>query len=121
MPLQKSIFALLALAAVPALAPAAGQAHDAAPQVIEIHVKKFAYSPAEITLHKGQTYSLHITSDDVPHSLRIRQLGVNAIAKPGQFTDATVTPDQIGDFKGDCGVFCGLGHAKMAMAVHVVE
>lgn len=41
--------------------------------------------------------------------------------KPGQFNDVLVTPDQVGDFKGDCGVYCGIGHVKMAMTVHVVE
>jgi cytochrome c oxidase subunit 2 len=94
---------------------------DAEPQVVEIHAKKFAYDPPEITLHKGQSYKLHLTSDDVPHSLRIKDLHVNAAAKPGQFSDVLFTPDQVGDFKADCGVYCGSGHMKMAMTVHVVE
>jgi cytochrome c oxidase subunit II len=94
---------------------------DVQPQVVEIHAKKFAYDPAEITLHKGQSYKLHVTSDDVPHSLRIKALNVNVAAKPGQFNDVLFTPDQVGDFKADCGVFCGSGQMKMAMTVHVVE
>jgi cytochrome c oxidase subunit 2 len=100
---------------------ARGSNADAEPQIIEIHTKKFAYDPSEITLHKGQSYKLHVTSDDVPHSLRIKALQVNAVAKPGQFNDVLFTPDQVGDFKADCGVFCGTGHMKMAMTVHVVE
>jgi cytochrome c oxidase subunit 2 len=100
---------------------ARGSNADVEPQVIEIHAKKFAYDPPEITLHKGQGYKLHVTSDDVPHSLRIKALHVNAVAKPGQFDDVLFTPDQMGDFKADCGVYCGNGHMKMAMTVHVVE
>ena len=100
---------------------ARGMSSDVEPPVIEIHAKKFAYNPLEVTLHKGQTYKLHLTSDDVPHSLRIKALHVNAMAKPGQFDDVLFTPDQVGDFKADCGVYCGSGHMKMAMTVHVVE
>jgi cytochrome c oxidase subunit II len=91
------------------------------PQVIEIHSKKFSYEPAEITLTKGVTYQLHITSDDVAHSLRIKALGLNAPMKAGQFTDVAFTPEQAGDFKADCGVYCGAGHMKMSMMVHVVD
>lgn len=94
---------------------------DAEPQVVEIHAKKFSYDPPELTLHKGVSYKLHVTSDDVPHSLRIKALHVTAVAKPGQFDDVLFTPDQVGDFKADCGVYCGSGHMKMAMTVHVVE
>ena len=94
---------------------------DATPQVIEIHAKKFGYQPEEITLHKGQAYKLHLTSDDVPHSLRIAPLDVNAVMKPGAFNDVLVTPAQPGEYRGDCGVFCGPGHKKMFLSVHVVE
>lgn len=110
--------AVLTLSAGSAVRTAAAQAE---PQVIEIHAKKFGYDPSEITLHKGQTYKLHLTSDDTTHSLRIKALNLNAVMKPKQFNDVLFTPEQVGDFKADCGVFCGVGHAKMAMMVHVVE
>jgi cytochrome c oxidase subunit II len=109
------------LAALLSSMPSRAHQPEAEPQVIEIHAKKFGYDPPEITLHKGQSYRLHVMSDDVPHSLRIRDLHVNAVTKPGQFNDVLVTPDQLGDFKADCGVFCGSGHAKMVMTVHVVQ
>jgi len=41
---------------------AVGKADE--PQTIEIHGKKFSYQPSEITLVKGVTYKLHLTSDD---------------------------------------------------------
>jgi cytochrome c oxidase subunit 2 len=91
------------------------------PKVIEIHAKKFAYEPAEITLHKGETYKLHLTSDDSPHSLRINALNLNAKMKIGEFNDVLFTPDQVGDFKADCGVYCGAGHKTMSMTVHVIQ
>ena len=98
---------------------AAGKSDE--PQTIEIHSKKFAYEPAEITLVKGTTYKLHLTSDDVPHSLRIKALNLSGTMKPGTFNDVLFTPDQSGDFKADCGLYCGVGHTKMSMSVHVTD
>jgi cytochrome c oxidase subunit 2 len=114
------IAATLAIFSILAFTPRAS-ARDAEPQVIEIHSKKFSYEPAEITLHKGVIYKLHVTSDDVPHSLRIKDLHLNAEMKAGEFNDVLFTPDQIGDFKADCGLYCGPGHKTMSMTVHVVQ
>jgi cytochrome c oxidase subunit II len=111
------VFAIALLAAVGV--DAAGRSDE--PKVIEIHSKKFAYEPAEITLVKGVPYRLHLTSDDVAHSLRIKSLGLSGPMKPGEFSDVAFTPDQTGDFKADCGVYCGTGHTKMSLTVHVVE
>jgi cytochrome c oxidase subunit 2 len=91
------------------------------PQSVEIHARKFAFVPAEITLHKGQTYKLHLTSDDVPHSLRITALSFKAAMQPNEFNDVLFTPTETGDFKADCGVYCGTGHKTMSLTIHVVE
>ncbi|MFL6302121.1 MAG: cupredoxin domain-containing protein [Candidatus Sulfotelmatobacter sp.] len=112
--------ALVTLAILSTSSAQGGDA-DPKPQVIEIHAKKFGYEPAEVTLHKAQVYKLHLTSEDVPHSLRIKALNLNAAMKPEQFNDVLFSPDQSGDFKADCGIYCGAGHMKMALTVHVVE
>jgi cytochrome c oxidase subunit 2 len=91
------------------------------PQPIEIHSKKFSYVPSEINLVKGVTYKLHLTSDDVPHTLRIKALALNGKMKAGEFNDVLFTPAQSGDFKADCGLYCGAGHTKMSLTVHVSD
>lgn len=98
---------------------AAGKGDE--PQTIEVHGKKFSYEPSEITLVKGVTYKLHLISDDVPHSLRIKALGLSGRMKAGEFNDVLFTPQQSGDFKADCGLYCGVGHSKMFLTVHVAE
>ena len=109
-------FALaLALVAGPAL-PAPGQQ-----RTIEIHAKRFAFSPAEITIKKGETVTLSMTSEDVPHSLLIEGLGVNAAITKGHPTQVQIESDKTGDFAGRCGRFCGSGHGKMRFVVHVTE
>lgn len=116
---KPSFFALAALATLSLLAGAAN--NSTKPEVIEIHSQKFAYLPAEITLHKGQTYLLHLTSDDVPHSFRIKALALSAKMAPHEFNDVLFTPEQGGDFRADCSIYCGIGHTKMSMTVHVVD
>jgi cytochrome c oxidase subunit 2 len=96
--------------------PAAGQQ-----KTIEIHAKRFAFSPAEITVKKGETVTLSLISDDVAHSLLIEGLHVNAAVSKGHPSQVTITPDKTGDFPGRCGKFCGVGHGEMRFVVHVTE
>ena len=83
-----------------------------AARTIEIHAKRFSFSPAEITLKKGETVKIVVTSEDVTHSLVIPDLQVNAEATKDHPAEATVTPEKAGDFQGKCGHFCGEGHAS---------
>jgi cytochrome c oxidase subunit II len=94
---------------------------QSSPRRIEIHARRFSFSPAEITVEKGETVTLALTSDDVPHSLLIEGLHINATMTKGHVTEVTITPEAIGDFKGRCGRFCGSGHGSMIFIVHVVE
>jgi cytochrome c oxidase subunit 2 len=94
---------------------------QSAPQRIEIHARRFSFTPAEITVEKGEPVTLALTSDDVPHSLLIEGLHVNGTMVKGRITEVTITPEAAGDFKGRCGRFCGSGHGSMVFIVHVVE
>ena len=110
---------------VPMLVSAAigSRAVDAqdAPRKIEITAKRFNYEPSEITLKKGQPVALVITSKDVSHGLRIRELNLNAKIPKGGSTELDFTPNNAGDFIGHCSVFCGSGHGGMMLKFHVVE
>jgi cytochrome c oxidase subunit 2 len=91
------------------------------PQVIEIHAKRFSFTPAEIILTKGEKTTLSLTSDDVTHGLVIPDLGVHATISKGKVTKVDVTPKQVGTFHGQCGHFCGVGHASMVFSVQVKD
>jgi cytochrome c oxidase subunit II len=88
---------------------------------IEIHAHRFSFAPAEINLKKGETVTLRLISDDVPHSLVVPGLKINAAMVKSHPTDITVTPENTGDFKGQCGKFCGSGHGSMLFTVHVKD
>jgi cytochrome c oxidase subunit 2 len=91
------------------------------PKLIVIHAKRFSFTPAEITITKGETTMLSLTSDDVTHGLVIPDLGVNATITKGKITKVEVTPQQEGTFHGQCGHFCGVGHASMVFSVQVKD
>jgi len=88
---------------------------------IEVHAKRFAFVPAEITLKRGETATLKLFSDDVPHSLVVPGLRINQEVSKGHPVEVTVTPGSTGDFRGECGRFCGSGHGSMLFVVHVKE
>lgn len=115
-------FAFVAFPVMAQNQPSTATPNAATPaRVIEIHAKKFEFVPDEITLKKGETVKLELTSDDVLHSLVVPELKIRGIMKKGQMTAVIVTPTETGDFKGKCGIFCGPGHGKMTFTVHVVN
>ena len=86
---------------------------------IEIHAHRFAFDPPEISVKRGETVKLKLVSDDVPHSLLIKDLGINQAIVKGKPAVVTFTPREDRGFRGQCGRFCGAGHGKMGFVVHV--
>ena len=91
------------------------------PQRIEVVAKRFDFTPAEITVKKGSPVTLVLTSKDVDHGLKFKDLGVALSAKKGEANEITFTPDKTGNFVGQCFHFCGSGHGSMKMTLHVTE
>jgi cytochrome c oxidase subunit 2 len=92
-----------------------------APRRIDVSVKKFAYTPAEITVKKGEPVVLILTSEDVTHGLKFKELNLNTKVDKGKPSELAFTPDKAGDFVGHCSVFCGSGHGSMTLTLHVTE
>jgi|SRR5215469_4838327 len=91
------------------------------PRVIEITAKRFAFSPNEISLKKGETVKLRIISEDVTHGLYLKPLKIDADIQPGKTTEVMVTPQSAGKFMAICDHFCGVNHGNMKMTVVVEE
>jgi cytochrome c oxidase subunit 2 len=102
------------------LTSSASNAQESIP-TIEIHARRFAFAPAEITLNAGKPVKLVLISDDVPHSLLVPGLKINQEVTKGHPAEITITPDSAGDFKGECGRFCGSGHGSMLFVIHVKD
>ena len=80
---------------------------------IEISVKQWEFSPAEVTVKKGDKVRLLVTSSDVDHGFFLEEFGVNETLKPGKTTTVEFTADKAGRFSFVCDVFCGEGHTGM--------
>jgi cytochrome c oxidase subunit 2 len=112
--LSITLAAVSLLSAVPSALPET-------PQRIEITASKFAYSPNEITLKKGQPVTLVFHSTDVTHGFKLPELNVKSDIHKGKDTEITITPMQTGEFTGKCAHYCGKGHGSMTMIVRVVD
>ena len=91
------------------------------PKHIDVSVKRFAYEPSEITLKKGEPVVIELTTRDVAHGLKFKELDLNSKFEKGKPGELAFTPTQTGDFVGHCSVFCGSGHGSMTLTLHVVE
>jgi len=111
---------LLCLLALSFVSPSCPLAAPAPTRVIELHVHRYAFEPSSITVHRGDTIRLRLISDDVPHSLLIKALGINETASKSHPGEIVFTAAQAGDFEGRCGRFCGSGHGRMRFTVHVL-
>jgi cytochrome c oxidase subunit II len=98
----------------------ASTARSDGPRRIEVTAKRFSFQPAEITVKKGETVDLALTSSDVTHGVRVRELNLDIRASKGKTSDVSFTPEKTGTFVGHCSVFCGSGHGQMTLTIHVV-
>ncbi|MFB6182215.1 MAG: cupredoxin domain-containing protein [Candidatus Magasanikbacteria bacterium] len=80
---------------------------------INMIAKKWQFKPSTITVEKGKTVRLKITSQDVMHGLAIPELGINQQLPPGETKTVEFTANKKGKFNFACSVYCGRGHGRM--------
>ena len=90
-------------------------------KVIKLTAKKFEYSPAEITVKKGEPVVIEVSSQDVKHGFTLPDFGIRTDIAPGSVNRISFTPDRAGRFAFACDVFCGAGHEDMSGTLIVTE
>jgi cytochrome c oxidase subunit 2 len=103
-----------------ATSPAAPAGEGAAGRVIDITAERFKFTPNLITIKKGETVTLRLTSQDVTHGFFLKPMKIDEVIVPGKPTELTLTPQVAGRFTTICDHFCGSGHGGMNMTI-VVE
>jgi heme/copper-type cytochrome/quinol oxidase subunit 2 len=98
----------------PAPTPAPGA------RTINITVTDFAFTPAMITVKKGEKITLKITGEEGMHGFAIADLGINVSIAPGQTVTVELPTDKAGTFSFRCSIPCGSGHRDMKGTI-VVE
>ncbi len=96
-------------------------ASQPSPRRIEVTATKFSFSPSEITLKKGDPIVLVLTSRDVTHGLKFKELNLDTEINKNATGELAFTPTKAGDFVGHCSRFCGAGHGSMTLTLHVTE
>ena len=98
----------------------AAQAAAPRARVVRISAKRFAFSPAHLTLKKGQPVTLELTSRDVLMGFNLPDFNLRADMLPDKVTRVRFVPDKVGKFVFLCDVFCGSGHEQMQGTLSVV-
>ena len=96
---------------------------NALPAEREIHItaKKFEFTPDTITVKKGESVVLVISSQDRKHGFNLRAFGIRADINPGETARIQFNPNKTGKFTFSCDVFCGEGHEDMTGTIVVTE
>ena len=120
---KSRILKIIPVFALVLLTSASFARHDDAtsPKIIELKAKRFAFTPGEITLKKGEPVVLRLSTEDVTHGLSLKQLKIKALIEPGKISEVALSPEQTGSFVAACDHFCGAGHGSMHLVVNVVE
>jgi cytochrome c oxidase subunit 2 len=71
----------------------------------------------EMVVPVGRTVVLKITSDNVIHSFWVPQLTGKIDAIPNHVNELWFTPEEAGQYFGQCAEYCGVQHAQMRMDV----
>ncbi len=76
--------------------------------------KRFSFTPEEITVKKGDTVRLTITSEDTSHGFSLPDFDINEQIPSGKTVSIEFIADKSGEFTFRCSVFCGSGHGSMS-------
>ncbi len=88
----------------PATAPTSTPMPEATGTDIEVTARYASFQPSTITVTKGQTVKLTLTSRDTPHTFTIDELGINISVGAGQTVAKEFTVEKAGTFTFYCAV-----------------
>lgn len=91
-------------------------------RVIKVDSKRYEFIPNELTVKKGETVDIELTTHDVVMGFAVPDITrerTNIL--PGQVAHVRFTVTKVGTFPFLCDVFCGSGHEEMDGTITVVE
>ncbi|MBI2463796.1 cupredoxin domain-containing protein [Candidatus Peregrinibacteria bacterium] len=85
------------------------------PQVrtFNITATSWSFTPSSMTVNKGDTVKITITSIDVTHGFALPDYNIDETVEPGKPVTVEFVADKQGTFDFRCSVFCGEGHKEM--------
>ena len=104
-------------------APLDERVRELAPNKYEAYIlaQTWAFLPNQITIPRGSTLTMYVTSKDVQHGFIIAETNINMMVIPGQVSTLTATFDEPGEYTIVCNEYCGVGHQAMFGRIVVEE
>jgi heme/copper-type cytochrome/quinol oxidase subunit 2 len=96
--------AVLATTAALSASPAPAERH------VRIEASMQGFTPAVVTVHRGDRVTVELIATDVVHGLFLDGYGLSVEAEPGRPATLTFTADRQGTFRFRCAVTCGALH-----------
>lgn len=109
--------------AAPASQPASSApAPSGEARVITITADNWSFSPATITVRKGENVQLKIVSKAGVHGFAVPSLGINtAVTAGGDAVTVTLPTGKAGIYDAFCSIPCGAGHRDMKATIVIEE
>ncbi len=99
----------------------AEEAANATVKEFSMTAKRFEFNPKSITVKKGDTVRITLTSEDVTHGFAINEFNVSERVEPGSETTVEFVADTAGTFVYYCNIPCGPSHSIMRGQLIVEE
>ncbi|WP_036516965.1 cupredoxin domain-containing protein [Nevskia soli] len=90
-------------------------------RLIKVSARRFVFSPDHLTIKKGETVDIELSTADVLMGFSVPDLNARSDIPPGQVMHLKLTPDKVGTFVFLCDIFCGSGHENMSGSITVTE
>jgi len=88
---------------------------------VAVVASNWKFTPGTITVHLNKPATLRLTSTEGVHGIQSSDLGIaDTTIMPGKFVTVVFTPKKLGTYRVQCSIFCGAGHAAMALTIKVV-
>jgi cytochrome c oxidase subunit 2 len=119
---------LIVIPSLPVIADTTGDAPDGAIEIVATGHQwwfEFEYpdeglvTANELHIPVGRPVNIELRSVDVIHSFWVPQLSGKVDMVPGHNNRLWFTPNEIGEYYGQCAEFCGTSHANMRFRVVV--
>ncbi|RKQ30755.1 cupredoxin domain-containing protein [Oceanobacillus halophilus] len=82
---------------------------------VNVVATNFDFNQDEYVVNAGEEVTVSLTNEEGHHGISIDELGVN-IEGEGE---AVIVPEEPGEYKIYCNIFCGEGHAEMVATLVV--
>lgn len=90
-------------------------------RTIDITVRNWAFSPANISAKKGEKVTLRLTGESGVHGFAVPDFGINKPVRPGESVTVQLPTDTPGTYRFFCSIPCGKGHVDMKGTIVVEE